>query len=84
MSRPNNLIEELRTFMWDHGIEYINGSTPRGSKVTEFFCFDDKIKDLLYKQFETDWHRIIIGQISDYKFYCSFQPKYLKTYKTWN
>ena len=79
--RPNNLIEELRIFMHNHGIAYINGSTSRGSKITEFFCFDDKIKDLLYKPFETDWHRIIIGQISDYKFYCNFQPKYLKTYK---
>ena len=81
MRKPNNLIDELRIFLQQYGIPHIEGSVNRGSKTAEFFCFDDKIKNLLYKQFETDWHRIIIGQISDYKFYCSFQPKYLKTYK---
>ena len=81
MRKPNNLIDELRIFLQQYRIPHIEGFVNRGSKTAEFFCFDDKIKNLLYKQFETPWHRIIIGQISDYKFYCSFQPKYLKTYK---
>lgn len=74
-------MEELRQFLFDKGINYISGYTQRGSKITEFWCFDDKIKQFIGKQLETDWHRIIIGQISDYKFYCSFQPKYLKIYE---
>lgn len=61
MRKPDNLIDELRMFLQQYGILHIKGSVNRGSKIAEFFCFNDEIVNILYKQLETPWHRIIIG-----------------------
>ena len=79
--RPNSLIDELRQFLFDKGINYISGYTPRGSKIAEFWCFDDKIKQFIDKQLKTQYHRIYISNKSNNFYYCSFQPLFLKTYK---
>ena len=54
--KPNSLIDELRQFLFDKGINYISGYTQRGSKITEFWCFDDKIKQFTDRQLETQYH----------------------------
>lgn len=79
--RPNSLIDELRQFLFDNGINYISGYTPRGSKIAEFWCFDDKIKQFIGKQLKTKYHRIYISNKFNNHYYCSFQPLFLKTYK---
>lgn len=78
--KPNNLIDELSSFLKSKGIDHISGHVPTGSKIAEFSCFDDNIKPLLLKQMETQYHRIIIGQRSKYTYYCNFQPLLTKTY----
>jgi hypothetical protein len=81
MMRLNSLVDELRQFLFDKGINYISGYTQRGSKITEFWCFDDKIKQFTNKPLKTQYHRIYISKKFNNFYYCSFQPLFLKTYK---
>lgn len=77
--RPNSLVNELRQFLRSKGINYISGHTPRGSKITEFWCFEN-IDDIIHKQMKTQYHRIYISRKYDNFYYCSFQPLTTKTY----
>lgn len=77
--RPDSLVDELRQFLGSKGINYISGYTPRGSKITEFWCFEN-MDNIINKQMKTQYHRIYISRKRDNFYYCSFQPLTTKTY----
>lgn len=58
-----NLPQELSSFLKEQfNIDIYGASTARGSKTVEFYCNDEKINDILYKQFYVRDRGIIISK----------------------
>lgn len=75
---PYELSETLRD---EFGIEIVGAYTSRGSKIVDFYCFDNAIECITHIQLQNKYHRYIITKKSDNYYSCSFQPLHLKTYK---
>lgn len=74
------LQEELREFMRKHDVCFFGFSNKKGSKYPTIYCYDENLKELLNKTWESTHHRITISQVYiggesvDGKYHVSFQP----------
>lgn len=75
MFYPTTLGQELYdTLLEQYNIEIYGCKGQRGSKVIEFYCKDDKIKQILNKGLHNKYHNYILG-VKDDRFnlyYCNF------------
>lgn len=59
----NSLPDELRSFLREKfGIMVHGAYTERGSKTVSFYCNDERMRDILYKQYYVGSRGIIISE----------------------
>lgn len=69
------LPQELYNFLLMHDIQIYGAYTECGSKIVQFYCNDDKIKEMLHKQYYIEDRGIIMGERQYGGYYASMTKK---------